>query len=181
MKNLSYLFAISVFVLSMYSPGFGVEAQSTPDIVTNTEQLAYQPGHGALELFNKDADTTTPTWVKYWINFMSLSFVLGLFFVWKRVEARWVVGGMITTIMCAFFIAPAIDMLPLGGLYALIHILTWTPGLYLMIKNKPFMGEKSFYKYWSGLITAVIIFSFIFDIRDATIYLDHMLGFGLFS
>jgi hypothetical protein len=50
-----------------------------------------------------------------------------------------------------------------------------------MIKNKPFMSEKSFYKYWSGLITAVIIFSFIFDIRDAAIYLDHILGFGLFS
>lgn len=39
----------------------------------------------------------------------------------------------------------------------------------------------SIYALWSGAITAVIIFSFIFDIPDAAIYLDHMLGIGLIS
>jgi hypothetical protein len=40
---------------------------------------------------------------------------------------------------------------------------------------------KSFYSDPIYSITAVIIFSFIFDIPDAAIYLDHMLGIGLIS
>jgi hypothetical protein len=118
MKNLSYFFTISIFILGIYSPEVGAEAQSTTDIITNTEQLVYQPGHGALELFTEDASATTPQWVKHWLNFMLLSFALGLFFVWKRIEARWVVGGMIATMVSAFFIAPRLTY---------YHLVAFTP------------------------------------------------------
>ena len=57
---------------------------------------------------------------------------------------------------------------------------TLLPG-FVLLKRRPFLQGRSPYALWSGAITAVIIFSFIFDIPDAAIYLDHMLGIGLLS
>lgn len=141
----------------------------------------YQPGHTALEVWNAEGQANAPQWVQIWLMIMLASFALGLSFVWKRVEARWVVGGFITSILVSGFVIPAMGLVSLSGLIALMHLIFWSPGLYLLLKNRPFMKERSFYAVWSGLITAVILFSFIFDIRDAAIYLDHILGMGIFS
>ena len=139
-------------------------------------QETIQAGNQALELWNEEGIANSPTWVKYWLGIMMFSFALGLLFIWKRIEARWVVGGLIVGILFSKFILEnMMGLLPLSGLVALMHLIFWTPGLYLLLKNRPFMKEKSFYKYWSGWITLVIIFSFIFDIRDSVIYLHHML------
>jgi hypothetical protein len=178
--KLNIIFLLAFGILLHCAGVTGVEAQTPTETIVATEQV-YEPGHGALKLATEEAEALRPAWVGYWLNFMTLSFALGLLFVWKRVEARWVVGGIISTFLIAGAGVPALNLEPLSGLYSLIHIITWTPGLYFMIKNKPFMGENSLYKYWSGLITGVIIFSFIFDVRDTFIYLDHMLGIGAFS
>ncbi len=132
-------------------------------------------GNQALELWNEEGIANSPTWVQYWLVVMMLSFALGLLFVWKRLEARWVVGGLISGLLTTSFVTPALGLVNLSGLVALIHIIFWSPGLFLMLKNRPFLREKSLYKYWSGWITLVIIFSFIFDVRDSLIYLHHML------
>lgn len=141
----------------------------------------YQPGHTALEVWNAEGQANAPQWVQIWLMIMLASFALGLLFVWKRVEARWVVGGFITSIAVSGFVIPALGLISLSGLIALMHIVFWSPALYLLLKNRPFLKERSLYAFWSGLITAVILFSFIFDIRDAAIYLDHILGLGIFS
>lgn len=141
----------------------------------------YQSGHTALEVWNAEGQANAPQWVQIWLMIMLASFALGLLFVWKRVEARWVVGGFITSILVSGFVIPALGLVSLSGLIALMHLIFWSPALFLLLKNRPFMKERSFYAVWSGLITAVILFSFIFDIRDAAIYLDHILGMGIFS
>lgn len=141
----------------------------------------YAHGNGALEVFDEEGQANAPSWVQAWILVMSLSFAIGLIFVWKRVEARWAVGGFIGTILAAIVLTPAFGLTELSGLFSLYHLIFWSPALYLLLKNRPFLGEKSAYKYWSGLITAVILFSFLFDIPDAAIYLDHMMGLGLIS
>ncbi len=141
----------------------------------------YEPGHSALEVWNAEGQANAPQWVQIWLMIMLASFALGLLFVWKRVEARWVVGGFITSLLVSGFVIPALGLVSLSGLIALMHLIFWSPALYLLLKNRPFSKDRSFYALWSGLITAVILFSFIFDIRDAAIYLDHVMGMGVFS
>lgn len=141
----------------------------------------YESGHSALQVWNAEGQANAPQWVQIWLMIMLASFALGLLFVWKRVEARWAVGGFITSIVVSGFVIPALGLVSLSGLIALMHLIFWSPALYFLLKNRPFLKERSFYALWSGLITAVILFSFIFDIRDAAIYLDHILGIGLLS
>lgn len=139
----------------------------------------YESGHTALQVWNAEGQANAPQWVQIWLMIMLASFALGLLFVWKRVEARWVVGGFITSLLVSGFVIPALGLVSLSGLIALMHLIFWSPALYLLLKNRPFLQGRSFYALWTGLITAVILFSFIFDIRDAAIYLDHILGVGL--
>ncbi len=152
-------------------------------ILSTAAQAAtgYESGHTALEVWNAEGQANAPQWVQIWLMIMLASFALGLLFIWKRVEARWVVGGFITAILISRLGIPAMGIVKLSGLVALVHLIFWSPALYLLLKNRPFLKERSFYALWSGLITAVILFSFIFDIRDAAIYLDHILGLGVFS
>lgn len=140
----------------------------------------YAAGNGALELWGAQGIANSPTWVQYWLVIMISSFVFGLLFVWQYVEARWVVGGLIVGLVFSKFILEnMMGLLPLSGLVALVHLIFWTPGLYLLLKNRPFAKEKSLYAFWSGWMVLVIIFSFLFDVRDAVIYLDYILGLGL--
>lgn len=152
-------------------------------ILSTAAQAAtgYESGHTALEIWDAEGQANAPQWVQIWLMIMLASFALGLLFVWKRVEARWVVGGFITAILISRLGIPAMGIVKLSGLVALVHLIFWSPALYLLLKNRPFMHERSLYAIWSGLITAVILFSFIFDIRDAAIYLDHVMGIGLLS
>lgn len=137
-------------------------------------------GNGALELWNEQGIANSPMWVQYWLIIMIGSFALGLLFVWKRIEARWVVGGLIVGMLFSKFVLEnMMGLMPLSGLVAMVHLIFWTPGLYLLIKNRPFVKEKSFYAFWSGWMVLVILFSFIFDLRDTVIYLDYMLGLNL--
>lgn len=135
----------------------------------------YQSGHQALELFDQAAWATTPTWVRYWIMFMAATFAAGLLFVWKHPIARWATGGFILGLIFTSVIAPLFDIPPLSGFIGLCHIIFWSPALYLLVKHKPFLHGASPFAIWSGLMTAVILFSFVFDFRDAFIYLRHVL------
>ncbi len=136
----------------------------------------YQPGHQALQIWNAEAMANSPTWVKYWLYFMLISFAMGLLFVWKRVEARWVVGGFILALSISKWLLPALNLVILSGLVALVHLICWTPALYMLLSRRTFAKERSFYAFWCGWITLVILFSFVFDVRDAVIYLKHILS-----
>ena len=140
------------------------------------ETDVYQRGHGALEIFDNDGFGLAPQWVQYWIIFMAASFVAGLLFVWREPIARWVVGGFVAGFIILGVIAPALGITGLSGFIALVHLTCWSPALYLLVTRKPFLQGRSPFQIWSGLITGVILFSFIFDIRDAFIYLRHILG-----
>jgi len=141
----------------------------------------HSPGHGALDIFNAEGRLAMPAWVGYWIQVMLASFVAGLVFVWKHVAARWVVGGFVGTVALMGLLNGAFGLLPLGGLIALVHLITWSPGYILLWKAKPWTALDSWFGRWATLMIGVISFSFIFDIRDAAIYLDYMLGIGLIS
>lgn len=136
----------------------------------------YSSGHQALQVWDDEAQANMPEWIKYWLLGMVSVFALGLLFVWRHIEARWLVGGFVAGLLFSKFAVPALGLVPLSGLVALIHVVFWSPALYLMLKNRPFMKGFSAYACWSGLATACIVFSFVFDIRDSVIYLLHLLA-----
>ncbi len=141
----------------------------------------YESGHGALQVWDAEARANVPLWVRVWLSIMQLAFATGLVFVWWRVEARWAVGGFLGVFATAVLSQTLTDIVPLAGLIALLHLIYWSPALYLLLTRRPFLKERSAYAVWSAVITCVILFSFIFDIRDAAIYLDHISGIGLLS
>lgn len=154
----------------------GIATTAPAQDTANGALIAYEHGPGALQIFDEEGRANTPEWVQHWLMVMLGSFALGLVFVWKKVEARWVVGGIVATFVAVQILVKAFGLLPLGGLLALVHIVTWSPGLYILLTRRPFLAKPGFYSLWSGWITAVILFSFAFDIPDALTYLQHMLG-----
>ena len=142
-------------------------------VVSLAEQ--YEHGHQALQLFDEQGIANSPAWVRNWILFMGLSFIAGVFFIKEHVIARWVLGGFVLGIIFSMGIAPLLGIPPLSGFIALCHIIFWGPALYHLLSQRPFLQEISAFSIWSGVMMAVILFSFIFDIRDAVIYLHHIL------
>ena len=159
-----YLFTLLSFVLGLVLSVSGAVAQT------------YEAGHGALQVWNDEAMNNAPQWLQIWLLVMTASFALGLLFVWRHVAARWLVGGFLLMIVFAVFVVPALNLTPLAGLFSLLHIIFWMPGFLLMIKERPFVKGFSFYGLWGGLIILVILTSFVFDFRDAAIYLAHISG-----
>lgn len=141
----------------------------------------YQPGHGALEIWNAEGRAAAPEWVQIWLRIMGATFLVGLFFVWHRVEARWVVGGVVLSLLASRGLSAYTDIVMLSGLVAIIHLIFWSPGLYMLLTRRPFFGERSAYATWSAAATMVILFSFFFDLRDAIIYLDHISGLNFLT
>ena len=137
----------------------------------------YESGPGALQVFDGDGMAATPLWVQVWIAIMLASFAAGLLFVWKQPIARWAVGGFIAPFVVGGPIYGALGWPFLSGAIALNHLIFWSPALFLLLTRRPFLSanHSTAFRIWSGVITFVIVFSFIFDVRDAVIYLGHVL------
>ncbi len=140
----------------------------------------FASGPGALEIFDDEGFAATSLAVKLWLAFLVSTFAAGLFFVWTRPLARWVVGGLLLSLSTGHIVFAALGLPMLGGSIALWHIVCWTPGLLLLLVKHPFTdpNEDRPYRIWSLVITTVILVSFVFDIRDAAIYIAHFGGLG---
>lgn len=137
----------------------------------------YPLGNGALENFSGDGFAASPQWVQIWVMFMLAMFAIGLFvFAWKKPIARWAAGGFVLAALFSIFAYPALGLPSLSGSIALAHLIFWTPALVLLLKRRPFSDpeEGMAFRIWSGVMTFVILFSFVFDIRDAVIYIGHV-------
>ncbi len=140
----------------------------------------YASGHGALQIFNDDAMQLTPTWVKVWLAFMMGTFAAGLYFSWKHPLARWAVGGFLVSLTTGRLVFTTLGLPFLSGSISIMHVVCWTPALALLLIKRPFLNPKEpkAFRLWSGIMTGVILFSFIFDIKDAVIYLNHIVSLG---
>ncbi|MEO1035124.1 MAG: hypothetical protein AAFX44_06140 [Pseudomonadota bacterium] len=138
----------------------------------------FESGHGALQVFDADGMASMPLWVKVWLAIMLGTFASGLLFVWRQPLARWAVGGILTSFFVTPWIFRALELPYLSGAIAIGHIVFWTPALLLLLLRRPFSNarEGRWFRAWSGAMTAVILFSFVFDIRDAAIYIEHFAG-----
>ncbi len=135
----------------------------------------YEHGNGALQIFDAQGMANSPKWVMVWVYFMLISFAASLFFVKNHVEARWVAGGFVVGAILITLATRLIGLPPLSGLIALMHLIAWTPALIVLLKRRPFTGPLTAFSIWAGVMTFVILFSFIFDIRDAAIFVGSYL------
>ncbi len=164
------VFLVLAIVLTLlFTAGFSLEVNAAD----------YGKGNGALEVFDGEGMSASPAWVRAWVGFMLLMFAIGLFvFAWKRPLARWVAGGFIVSAAAGAPLFGALGLPFLSGSIAIMHLVCWMPGLVLLLTQRPFSNpeEGRWFRIWTGLMTGTILFSFIFDIRDAYIYLSHMAG-----
>ncbi len=143
-------------------------------LIANANAVDYPKGHQALEVFDAQGMEATPQWVMFWIIFMVANFAAGLFFIRRHPIARWVVGSFIAG-MLALSISEVLGIVQLSGFIALLHLVFWSPALYQLLTKRPFLTKKrTVFSIWSAVITLVILLSFVFDIRDSIIYLNHI-------
>lgn len=137
--------------------------------------MEYKKGHHALEIFDGKMEGT-PRWVKIWIVFATAWFAIGLFFIWHHSIARWIVGCYVAGFLSLVFSSIFDSVLfKLSGFNALMHVVFWSPALYLLLTERPFLAtEMTPFSIWSGGVTAVMLFSFFFDIRYSIEYLKHV-------
>ena len=136
----------------------------------------YPSGAGALEVFDGEARAAVPPLLKVWLMLLLGTFAASIIFVWKKPLARWALGGLIVAMFAGGPIFNALGLPMLGGAIALSHIVCWTPVLLLLLWKRPFLNSSEWlpYRIWSALLLIVIVISFVFDIRDAWIYLNHV-------
>lgn len=141
-------------------------------IAANSE---YSYGHGALQVFGGDGFKEAPTWVKIWISFLLSTFLIGFYFALKHPIARWTSGGFIVSMTSGHTVFSLLSLPFLGGSIAIMHLVCWMPALIFLLIKRPFLDldKPKGFRIWSGVITGVILFSFVFDIRDALLYIHH--------
>ena len=144
----------------------------------------YAKGNGALEEFDGEGMAASPLWVQIWVGFMLLTFAMGLLvYSWRRVGAALAAGGFAASAFGGPIVFDMMNLPMLSGAIAIAHLVCWMPALLVLLGNRPFLdaSELRGYRLWSGVMTFVILFSFVFDIRDAAIYIDHVAGLGMLS
>ena len=139
----------------------------------------YSVGHGALDVFNKDGFLSTPVWVQAWLVILISTFIASTYFAWKHALARWATGGFILSMTMGHTVFGLLGLPFLGGSIAIMHLVCWSPTLFFLLLKRPFFNnnEQVSFRIWSGSMTGVLIFSFVFDIRDTAIYISHVSAF----
>lgn len=139
---------------------------------------AYAIGTGPLQVFNSEAFSAAPLAAKVWLVFMLSTFFIGLIFVRRHVIARWAVGGLVVSMLTGHTFFALLGLPMLSGAIAIWHIVCWSPALVLLLLKCPFLvaKENPCYRVWSGVMTIVILISFVFDFRDGWIYIQHFSG-----
>lgn len=133
-----------------------------------------ESGHAALQVWGNHAMANAPISLKIWLGIMALSFLSGLLFCLRHSPPRWCLLGFGSGLLASKLIAPLLGVTTYSGFVACLHLLFWSPGLFLLlleIKNGHKESFSSFYRTWRYQMIAVISISFIFDLRDAAIYL----------
>ena len=145
-------------------------------VAGNVSAEEYQSGAGALEVFDASARAAVPLPLKIWLMLLLGTFAASIIFAWKKPVARWALGGLVVAMLAGGPVLAALGWPMLGGGIALSHLVCWTPVLIVLLWKRPFLDTQEWlpYRIWSALLLAVIIISFVFDIRDAWIYVNHV-------
>ena len=106
--------------------------------------------------------------VQVWANWMMFIFAVSVFFVRKYWEARFALVSISATMMLAMTIFAVWRNV---HLFALAHILCWTPLLIYIVKKWRAAQEEKYrtwglFRIWLGMLVLTMVISLPLDIRD---------------
>ena len=104
-----------------------------------------------------------PLWVQYWMDYMTVVFILGVVFIKNQVEARWVLGGVLAAMAGAFVWG---GIYGFGQAWGIWHLLFWTPAVWIVLRNRNGITWKSLYGYWLLVAVTTMVISLVFDLKD---------------
>ena len=133
-------------------------------------------GNGSLEVFDAQGYDNSPLWVRIWIFILIATLASSMFFIKNHSEARWVAAGAVAGFVAVFIVTGVLGVQPISAYLALVHLIFWTPALIILLKRRLFLKDTTLYARWTGWVSFVILFSFIFDIRDVGVFGFHLLG-----
>ena len=108
--------------------------------------------------------------VQMWLNWMTLCWLSSLLFAWNHTAARWVLA-----IMFPLTLPLGLVIFALSGtvhLLGIAHLIAWTPLLIYLVKNElrsDQFNPGSLYGAWVILLSATLLISLVFDVRDVTL------------
>ena len=108
-----------------------------------------------------------PTWLAIWLmGVLFPTFLASLFFVHRSWEARAAAAGFILS-----HVPMMVHMFDVTvGVVGLMHLVCWSPALYLLVKKQPQVEPKSAFGFWVHAMIFVLSLSLVFDLRDALRY-----------
>ena len=129
----------------------------------------------ALDVWDNAARQALPMQVKIWLGLMMLTNIAAIGFLKNHVAARWVFGGFVIShllVMVGFW---KTGTPILAGQVSLFHIIFWTPGMIALLRCRNEITLPSAYGIWAILSLVFYFGSMVFDVPDATIYIQHLL------
>lgn len=129
----------------------------------------------ATDEWNAAARAALPVHIKLWLGAMMLTNLAAIGFLKNRVASRWVFGGFVVShglVMVMWAMGETV----LAGQVSLFHIIFWTPGAIMLLQRRSEIQYPSAYAIWATLSLIFYFGSMVFDVRDATLFIQHALA-----
>ncbi len=108
-----------------------------------------------------------PLWVNIWRGWLFLIFTLGILFVMRKVEARWLAVTMIASLFGFNLVAMFHGV---GRFPGIAFVLLWTPlAIYMTRRRSRPQGDRGFdqlYHIWLDAVTVTLWISIAFDVYN---------------
>ncbi len=112
------------------------------------------------------------TWIVVWVYWLVFINFAAILFVWKRVEARWVLAAMVVNLPLMNFLFETVGWVRLLGLS---HVLVWTPLLLYLWWRRDLIERATLYGKYLTVLFVTNFASLILDYHDVA---RHLLGDG---
>lgn len=134
---------------------------------------AAAPVPHSLEVWDHAARTSLPVWLMAWLGLLVVTFLGSLAFVRHHAAARWVLGGFVLSHAIVAIVEGAGLATMRTGLVSVTHVLGWTLSAVALIGALPGTDPRTPYGIWCRVLLAIIAIAFVFDVRDAALYLYY--------
>jgi len=129
----------------------------------------------ALDIWDNAARQALPIQVKVWLGLMMLTNIAAIGFLKNHVAARWVFAGFVLSHGAGIVMAMQ-GMTLLAGQVSLLHVIFWTPGMIMLLLRRNEIQYPKAYGIWATLSLTFYFGSMLFDVPDASIYIQHLMG-----
>ena len=119
-----------------------------------------------------DAMHILAPWVYYWVIWLVFINLFSVIFIFKHVEARWVLGVFVVVAFSMHLLFLQVGMVRLLGI---VHVIYWTPLLIYMFRRFKKIATKTSYGIYIRILMLTIATSLAIDYVDVVRY---FLGHG---